>query len=431
VILPAPLKEAVLVDKMTRSQILRSPVFLFLGLVAIVPLAIQLLQTNDQILYGLAVWSSILWALVLYRLFSDRDLPFLWALGAMVFTACVAFPMLEVYLRLPPNPTQWLTGHRSLAVRFLGYTLGVGLREEMFKSLPLFALAVLTTRMKNPVNGLVLGMMSGVGFAAAENVYYVFQALDQALTAVRRTGELDYLVVPIYNNVVRMAMTPFLHGCFTGILGYFVALAAAARPHRVAFLGVGFGLSSLLHGAYNTFVAESPIWGLVVETAAFFLLMTYVLKARGLASARDIGGGVFQRTLYRRRASDRPPTDIPETLLVTPPSAVDPAPASGAWQLRGIAGPASGSTFALAGTEVSVGRDPDRCAVLLTEPGVSRQHATLDRSTDGPWRVRRLSASVPLYLNGADVREATLRVGDQLQVGTSVLVLEVVSGLAP
>ena len=69
--------------------------------------------------------------------------------------------------------------------------------------------------MKNPVNGLVLGMMSGIGFAGAENVYYVYQTLEQALEAMKETGKAGYLVMPIYNNVVRMAMTPFLHGCFS------------------------------------------------------------------------------------------------------------------------------------------------------------------------------------------------------------------------
>jgi RsiW-degrading membrane proteinase PrsW (M82 family) len=420
------LKEAVLVDKITRSQILRSPVFLFLGLVAIVPLIIQLLRTNDQVLYGLAVWSGVLWALVLYRLFSDRDLPFAWALGALLFTAFVAFPMLEVYVWLPPQPSKWLTSRESMLLRFIGFSFGVGVREEMFKAVPLFALAVLSPRIRNPVNGLVLGMMSGVGFAVAENVYYVFQTLDRALSAVRETGSLGYLIVPIYNNVVRMAMTPFLHGCFTGIFGYFVALAAADRKRRPAFLAVGLILSSTLHGSYDTFVGWSPVCGVLVEGAAFFLLMTYVLKARGLASAREIGGGVFNRTvLGRRSANDRTPLATPpppESAL--PPATIRLVSASGGWQLRGVAGPADGQTFLLQGAEVRLGRDPERCAVHLTEPTISREHATLDRDDAGAWRLRRLSLSSPVFLNGAAVTEAALRAGDRLQVGSSVLVLE-------
>jgi RsiW-degrading membrane proteinase PrsW (M82 family) len=392
------LREALLVDKITRSEILRSPVFLFLTLIALVPLAIQLLQTNTEILYGLAVWSAVLWALLLYRLFADSELSFGWALGTLLFTTFVAFPMLEIFVWLPPHVSGWFTGHESLALRLTGYSAGVGLREELFKAVPLFGLAVFSQRMRHPANGLVLGMMSGVGFAAAENVYYVFQTVGRALSAVEETGSLAYLVVPVYNNVVRMAMTPFLHGCFSGIFGYFIARAAVDRARRIPLVVVGLGLAAVLHGLYDTLVGTSPLLGLLVEGAAFFLLMTYVLKARGLHSAHELGGGVFRRQ-----------------------SAVVPI---ASWRLRGIAGPATGHTFPLSFAEVYLGRDPERCTVHLAEPIVSRQHASIGPDSDGRWRLRRLSLTAPVFVNGAAVIEATLRVGDQLKLGSSILVLE-------
>jgi len=69
----ASLREAVLLDKITGSEIIRSPVFRFLVFVAVVPLAIEILQGNHAILYGLALWSMALWSLLLYRLFADRE----------------------------------------------------------------------------------------------------------------------------------------------------------------------------------------------------------------------------------------------------------------------------------------------------------------------------------------------------------------------
>jgi hypothetical protein len=41
------------------------------------------------------------------------------------------------------------------------------------------------------------------------------------------------------------------------------------------------------------------------------------------------------------------------------------------------------------------------------------------------WRLQRLSHSGHVYVNGHAVDEAFLAPGDQIQVGTSVLVLEV------
>ena len=382
-------------------EILRSPVFLLLALVAMAPPAIQLLETNTRILYGLAIWSGVLWAMLLYRLFADReDLSFRWALGTVLFTTFVAFPMLELYVWLPPNVTGWFLRSDSLGLRFTGFSLGVGVREEVFKALPLLALAVLTGHMRNPVNGLVLGMMSGVGFAVAENVYFVFQTLDSALAAVQETGALGYLVVPIYNNVVRMAMTPFLHGCFSGIVGYFISRAVTDRSRRLAFLVFGLGLAAFLHGLYDTLVGHSPLLGMVVEAATFFLLMTYILRARGLQSARQLGGGVFNRRLLAR------------------------APGPFTWQLRGLAGAVEGRSFPLDGAPIAIGRDAQRCAVHVPEMTVSRHHVSLSPEGPGAWRLTCVSSCLPVFVNGMEVDRAVVRPGDTVGIGTSVLRIE-------
>ena len=117
---------------------------------------------------------------------------------------------------------------------------------------------------------------------------------------MKETGRAGYLVMPVYNNVVRMAMTPFLHACFSAIFGYFIALGVAQRRHRLVFFLLGLSLSSLLHGLYDTFVGESPLLGVAIQCGAFFLVMTYILKARGLSSARELGGGVFSRTVMMK-----------------------------------------------------------------------------------------------------------------------------------
>jgi RsiW-degrading membrane proteinase PrsW (M82 family) len=406
------LREAVLLDKITGSEIVRSPVFLFLAFVAVVPLAIQVLHGNHAILYGLALWSMTLWSLLLYRLFADRDLSFRLAFGTMLFTCFIGLPILEIWLYVPPDVTGWLVTRDLLALRLGGYVFGVGVREELAKALPLLGLALFTTKMRKPIHGLLLGMMSGIGFAGAENVYYVFHTLDEALRAMKETGLAGYLVMPVYNNVVRMAMTPFLHACFSGIFGYFIALAAAHRRHRLVFFLVGLSLSSLLHGLYDTFVGESALLGVLVQCTSFFLLMTYILKARGLGSARELGGGVFSRTVMIK---------APRVEGALPAAAAPPS----AWRLRGVAGPAFGLTFELQG-ETRLGRDPSRCAVLVDEKTVSREHAALVPDAGrSRWRLRRLTQRGPVYVNGRAVEEALLAPGDQIQVGTSVLVLEV------
>ena len=440
------LREVVVIDRTRASEILKSPVFLFLCLVAVVPLAIQTLEGIKPILNGLAIWSGVLWSLLLYRLFSDRDLSVAWAIGTVFFTAFVGLPLLQVYLAIPLGVTELLLRTKFLPVELLGYVFGVGVREELTKAIPLFLMAWLTTRMQNPVSGLVLGMMSGVGFAIAENVFYVFQTLEAALSAVGETGRLGYLVGPIYNNVVRMAMTPFFHGCLSGIFGYFISLATADRARRWALLVAGLGLSAVLHGLFDTLVGRSPLYGVIIEASAFFLVMTYVLRARGLTSARELAGGVFERTGALRIPANRatwapraaaaqpsppmavstapPPAPEATTVIVGEETVHYAPPAGRVWQLRGVTGLALDRTYPLTG-EVRIGRDATQCAIQLSDGNVSRQHAllTADASGEG-WRIRRLSATNPVYVNGAAVEETRLTAGDQIQIASTTFVIE-------
>jgi PrsW family intramembrane metalloprotease/Inner membrane component of T3SS, cytoplasmic domain len=238
---------------------------------------------------------------------------------------------------------------------------------------------------------------------------------------MRETGMAGYLVMPIYNNVVRMAMTPFLHACFSAIFGYFIALSASHRRHRFVFFALGLGLASVLHGFYDTFVGESPLIGVAIQCGAFFLVMTYILKARGLTSARELGGGVFSRTVMMK-APVSAPSAARGAPVVSPPEA---APRAAGWRLRGVAGPAFGRTFDLMG-ETRLGRDAARCAILMEEKTVSREHlALVPDPSRSAWRLQRLTHNGHVYVNGHPVDEAFLAPGDQIRVGTSVLVLEV------
>src|SRR3989449_4214812 len=288
------LKEIALVDGERATEILKSPVFLLLSLVAIVPLAIQSLESAHSILYGLAIWSGLLWALLMYRLFADRQVGIFWSLATVFFTAFIGIPLLGLYLQLPGQVFERIEAIDFFPLTLVANVLGVGVREELTKAIPLFLVAYFTARMKNPVIGMVLGMMSGIGFAITENVFYVFTNLSQALGAVRSTGQMGHLVGPIYTNVVRMAMTPFFHGCLAGIFGYYIALATLDRARRWPLLVAGLAIAATMHGLFDALVPRSPMWGVLVEETTFFLMLTYVLKARGLASAEALTQGLLE-----------------------------------------------------------------------------------------------------------------------------------------
>jgi len=445
--LSVPLREVILIDAKTTTEIVKSPVFRFLCLFALTPLALTVLRTSGLILNGLSIWVGVFWGMLIFRFFADRELHFGWAVGTLLFTSFVMLPLFEVYLGIPPQITERLIVVDFLPVRFLGFVFGVGFREEMCKALPLIGLALLSSRMKNPLNGLVLGMMSGIGFAISENVYYVHHTHDEVVNAflqhIQRTSRIvpqefeDYFLFPVYNNMVRMMSGPFGHGIYSGIFGYFISLAAADRHRRVGLFFVGLLLSSLIHGTYDT-VAGSALFGVGVKAFGFFLLMTYVLKARGLTTAQDLGAGLFQRTVIRQIPAIRPapapivaaapktPTtpapELPTLSLIEETAAGSTLVSAKTWALRGIDGSARGHTYRLE-TEVRIGRDGARCKIHLGELTVSREHAQIVPDGLG-WRIRRLSATSPLYVNGQAVDDVGLKAEDQIQLGNSVLVVE-------
>jgi RsiW-degrading membrane proteinase PrsW (M82 family) len=446
------LKEVVLLDKITGSQILKSAVFRFICLFALTPLLIMAFDSYSAILNGLAVWSGVFWAILLYRLFADRELELHVALLVFLVTSFVMMPLLNVYLWLPPNITETMlewnpAGHRRLLrfpVSYLGHVFGVGVREEVCKAAPLLVLALFGARMRTPLNGLVLGMMSGVGFAASENVYYVFKTVNRAITVSQETGDFSSIVVPVYNNVVRMMTGPFAHAVYSGIFGYFISLAAADKARRVPLFFAGLLVSAFLHGSYNTLVGYSVLWGVLILAVSFFLMMTYLLKARGLTSATDLAAGMFQRTVIRRvpealRApvpepapTAQPPAGAPhalDTLALQDLAGVQPDVPTGTlalgsgWRLRIVGGANVGRLYSLKGEQMLIGRDSARCQIHLGEAMVSRQHAVLLGEGKG-WRIRRLSTSSPLHVNGEPVEEQALKPGDLIQVGSTILVAE-------
>jgi RsiW-degrading membrane proteinase PrsW (M82 family) len=302
---PRPLlKEIFLFDDIRSSGIIKSPVFLFLCLFALTPLAIGVLDDQKMILNGLAIWSGVMWALLLFRFFADRDLPFWWAVGVLLCTAFVVTPLFDLYIEQEPHWTEQMIQSPSALSRMAGFILGVGVREEAFKALPVLALILFTQRARRPINGLVLGLMSGIGFAISENVYYVFRTLNMAAASTLKTGNFASFIMPVYNNVIRMMTGPFGHSSYSGILGYFLARAASEPKRRLALALAGFGTAVVIHGGYDLLTGISSIYGVLVKCAAFYLVLSYVVKCRGLQSAEALAQGMFQRTVAAPGAGD-------------------------------------------------------------------------------------------------------------------------------
>lgn len=78
--------------------------------------------------------------------------------------------------------------------------------------------------------------------------------------------------------------------------------------------------------------------------------------------------------------------------------------------------------FAVGAEDVTLGRDAS-CTISLGDPDVSRQHARIVRTGNSHVLVDMESTN-GTRLNGEPVSEATLREGDEVQLGGTVLVYQ-------
>ena len=85
----------------------------------------------------------------------------------------------------------------------------------------------------------------------------------------------------------------------------------------------------------------------------------------------------------------------------------------------GISGPLQGATLSVASEELSIGRDPSN-HLWIPDPVLSRQHCLLTRKGD-QFFIRDLGSRNGTIVNGMTVDELQLRHGDQISIGTSVL----------
>ncbi|MDQ2733178.1 MAG: FHA domain-containing protein [Armatimonadota bacterium] len=91
--------------------------------------------------------------------------------------------------------------------------------------------------------------------------------------------------------------------------------------------------------------------------------------------------------------------------------------------LRMISGPYTGQQFLLTEGTAEIGRDP-ACAIPLPQDnGISRCHARLELAS-GRLMLHDLGSSNGLFVNDSRTASTLLQLGDRLQVGNSVMVID-------
>lgn len=218
------------------------------------------------IFYAISLYFSCIWGIFFYYFFKTKQVSLKSTLIVFFMTQACIFILWDVIGLVKINPFYNLVDV-AFPFNFLGYTLGVGLTEELAKAIPLYILIVRSKEPLVPQTLVFYGLMSGIAFGIYEGVGYQ--------TSVN--AQLDYTGA-FFMNIARLTSLPFLHAIWCGIGGYFIAFASLYPKYRISLYFLALAIPALLHGLYDTLCGNSISIFIAVCICfiAVLLLMTYL-----------------------------------------------------------------------------------------------------------------------------------------------------------
>ena len=227
----------------------------------------------------LALVPALLWLVFFYQQDRKEPEPKRVVLRVFLFGARMASGAGEPILSLF-RVDQWI--HGSAWLRLAGLILVVGFTQEFFKFAAVRYTVFPTGDFSGRVDGIIYGVVAGLGYATALNLTYVFS----------NEG------VVLFVGSLQMVDTALAQAGFTAVTCYF--LAGARRGDRpVWWVPAGLTLAAILNGLFAFLRHEVTVQGMTYKPLnALFLSIGFVAVALGIlffmlrrAERRATGGG--------------------------------------------------------------------------------------------------------------------------------------------
>jgi RsiW-degrading membrane proteinase PrsW (M82 family) len=250
-----------------RDPALRSwPVLLLIGLVAVPPIALVLLNnateaTIHDVAWIFAAYFAVAWLLLLGVIVRPQHVHRS-MLATIAVIGVVTQAPIAIYLE-----TKLHAGTGSLLDIFT-----IGLPEELAKAVPILVVAWIWRKQwptQTPRDYLFLGAVSGLVFGAAEVVHYFIDVLGHL------SGNVNGLVLQglTIQYIWRFLTDPIDHAMWAGITGYFIGLAITGPTRKYAVGFIGIGIAAILHGLNDWNPINShPAWVLITLISVILFL---------------------------------------------------------------------------------------------------------------------------------------------------------------
>lgn len=150
--------------------------------------------------------------------------------------------------------------------------IGAPLIEEAVKGVGVILIAlVFRTYFNGVIDGLVYGMLIGLGFAFTENIFYFVKYFDDIATVFQG----------------RALENPFVHPVATGVLGLVVGYVSEKKNPRAAspLVLLGYAGACVVHGVHNLSVSVdiSPSGRFILSFPLYIVVavLVFYMRARG------------------------------------------------------------------------------------------------------------------------------------------------------
>ncbi|MDY6939621.1 MAG: PrsW family glutamic-type intramembrane protease [Cyanobacteriota bacterium] len=181
-----------------------------------------------------------------------------------------------------PAPGESLSFGELLVRMFFG----AGLMEELLKAIPVFGALLIgrglfapwNTRVGvwEPLDGILLGAASAIGFTAIETLW---QYVPSVVARSGAEAGLQLLIPRMLGSIAG-------HIAYSGYFGYAIGLSVLIPSKRWRTLGVGYLTASVLHALWNAVGSFNVGFLVGVGVLSYAFLGAAILKARSISPTR-------------------------------------------------------------------------------------------------------------------------------------------------
>jgi len=186
--------------------------------------------------------------------------------------ALITLPVFFVQIGFATLLSKFEPNLSPVIISLIYWFLIISFTEEIFKYLVIKTKVLNSPELDEPLDIMLYMVIAALGFAALENILYLFAPIDQLTLN-------DIISRTVLVSFVRFIGATFLHTLCSGILGYFIALSICETGKKLRYITYGFLIAAGLHGLYNfSIMTMEGLFKIVIPIMILIVLAFFVIS---------------------------------------------------------------------------------------------------------------------------------------------------------